>query len=128
MDFGGYAKAEREQYYQFLQSDDYKTFMSSFGGTVEMQVFDIDWFSFIHEKKDLNDWQKEAHTNIKKAFKILETATEPITWNRVLHGYVFEKVSITTLEIDLIKSHLKYIIDLHQAFCKFNIKNYSKKN
>lgn len=126
MDFGGYAKAERAQYYQFLQSDEYKTFMSTFDGVGEMQVFDIDWFSFIHEKKSLNEWEKEALSSIKMANDKLKTASEPITWNRMLHGYVFEKKSISTLEIDFIKRHLMYIIDLHHVFCKFNLKNDTK--
>jgi hypothetical protein len=125
MDFGGYAKRERFKYYQFLESDEYRKFMKRFAGKSEMQVFDIDWFSSIVEKKQLKKWLKESgqldDDPICAAKLKLRFAQEPITWNRMLHGYIFEKKSLGEKKINfaLISQYLSRIIELHNAYQQF---------
>ena len=123
MDFGGYAKTKRSVYYKFLESDEYSKFMESFDGKAEMKVFDIDWFSFIANCSKLTS-QNVAKNALKiddAKDKLNEPVSLPITWNRMLHGYILEKNNIPDdgISLNWIKERLTWIIKFYDAFRSF---------
>lgn len=126
MDFGGYAKDERERYYQFLKSPEYCAYVKTFTGTgkEEMKVFDIDWFSFITKLSKFEPPTNINTSTIESAKLKLKQSTPPITWNRMLHGYIINKCELPRVGIGIywIEERLKWIITFYQAFKAFELK------
>lgn len=122
LDFGGYAQPDRFAYYQFLESDDYLRFLEVSRDMDGMIVFDIDWFSFICDRIPVDKWHTERAARIEAAKRKLLTAQLPITWNRMLHGYIFEKAQLPDEGIDFpqIEKYLARIIEFYQVFTGFN--------
>lgn len=122
LDFGGYAQDDRFKYYLFLESPEYKRLMGSFAGKKEMQVFDIDWYCFLADSPvPLAQWDRYRGICIETAKKKLLTAKLPITWNRMLHGYILKKIALDDEGIcfDWIEQRLKWIIKFYQAYKEF---------
>ncbi|MEI6206081.1 MAG: hypothetical protein WCP20_04810 [Desulfuromonadales bacterium] len=122
LDFGGYAQTDRFSYYQFLESPEYTTFVKSFAGKKEMNVFDIDWYCFIsNQPVPLPQWNRNRRTLIESAKHKLIDADIPITWNRMLHGYILEKdiVDEDGITFEWIEQRLKWIIQFYQAYIAF---------
>ena len=126
MDFGGYAKDDRKRYYQFLKSPEYRAYMKTFTGTgkEEMKVFDIDWFSFITKLSTFEPPTNINTSTIESAKLKLKQSTPPITWNRMLHGYIINKCELPRDGIGIywIEERLKWIITFYQAFKAFERK------
>lgn len=128
MDFGGYANEDRFAYYQFLESPEYTSFMESFEGKEGLKVFDIDWYCFITKSSKITP-QKSPILFDKMSDRIEEAKTKlldpsttlPISWNRMLHGYIIDRSNIPTegITLDWIKEKLSNIIKFYQEFKKF---------
>jgi hypothetical protein len=124
LDFGGYAQTDRFTYYQFLESDEYRRFIESesFTGKKEMTVFDIDWYCFISSQPvPLPQWNRDRRTLIESAKHKLIDAELPITWNRMLHGYILEKSKLDEdgITFEWIAERLKWIIQFYQTYKDF---------
>jgi len=126
MDFGGYADKERSRYFQFLKSAAYLNFMKSFPGKDEMEIFDIDWFCFISDRSKVDTHQYAMNPlKIASAKQKLESIIEPpITWNRMLHGYIIDKNSLPEGGINTawISKRLIWIVAFYKEFEKFKRK------
>jgi hypothetical protein len=121
MDFGGYAKPDRSSYYEFLKSSAYQKFMESFAGKEEMKVFDIDWFCFFAGTPlPQSQWANKSTGEIAAAKKKLDdpALSIPITWNRMLHGYIMNKNSISKCGItfEWIEQRLRWVIQFYQEY------------
>ncbi|MEI6206747.1 MAG: hypothetical protein WCP20_08195 [Desulfuromonadales bacterium] len=133
MDFGGYADEERFAYYQFLESEDYYNIMETFNGKEEMEAFDIDWFSFITRRSKLESPGAVDVKNIVSAKRKLSVADTPITWNRMLHGYILTKDNVPKdgITLEWITERLGWIIQFYQKFKEFKqpmtLEDYKKK-
>jgi hypothetical protein len=127
MDFGGHAKRERKLYYDFLaDSPEYSEIVASLKGKSSLEVFDIDWYSFIFNRRQFPEWLRNKY----KKDKALEVAHEklnalptplkdPITWNRNLHGYIFSKYDLGEdgfIDFHMLEPELTHIINLFQAY------------
>ena len=124
MDFGGYAVVERAAYYRFLGSPEYHTSMEPFENSGEIEIFDIDWFCFIAERAHLGAIRDIVNTDrIKLAEKKLakHASNPPITWNRMLHGYILKRENVPDEGITLkwVKKRLEWVIQFYQEFNKF---------
>jgi len=122
LDFGGYAQSDRFTYYQFLESSEYTEFIESFEGKNEMKAFNIDWFCFISSQPvPLQQWDSDRRTFIESAKIKLIAADIPITWNRMLHGYILEKDTVVEdgISFEWIEQRLKWVIQFYQAFIAF---------
>ncbi|MDK9719366.1 MAG: hypothetical protein OEL57_15905, partial [Trichlorobacter sp.] len=122
LDFGGYAQNDRFRYYLFLESPEYKKLMESFAGKKEMQVFDIDWYCFFADSPvPLAQWNRDRGILVESAKKKLIGAELPITWNRMLHGYILKKIALDEegISFEWIEQHLKWIIQFYQAYQAF---------
>lgn len=127
MDFGGLAKRERKIYFDFLaDSPEYSEIVASLKGKSSLEVFDIDWYSFIFNRRQFPEWLRNKY----KKDKALEDAHEklnalptplkdPITWNRNLHGYIFSKYDLGEdgfIDFHMLEPELMHIINLFQAY------------
>jgi len=122
MDFGGYAQEQRFKYYQFLESSYYKNAKKALDGH-GITIFDIDWFSALHNSislESLSEQQRKDRIDLAKE-KLLNSR-RPVTWNRMLHGFVIPAEGMASndkLNLDIIKQHLQTIITFHEAFERF---------
>lgn len=124
MDFGGNALKQRKHYYDFLEdSSEYSEIQPRMKSSSCLEVFDIDWYSAIFNRKsyDLwlnNDKEKSINSARNKLSLHSEKVASPITWNRCLHGYIFSKYDLGSEYIDfpMIKEQLANIIELYKAF------------
>lgn len=125
MDFGGYAKDERERYYQFIESKEYQDYVNELKGNEkdEMERFDIDWFCFISDRSKINSQYAISPEKIASAKQRLESVIEPITWNRMLHGYIINKNTLPEAGINTewIGKRLKWIIAFYNVFKAFKL-------
>ena len=122
LDFGGYAQEDRFTYYQFLKSAEYQNFIVSFSGRDEMLAFDIDWYCFITgEKTPCLQWLTFRDEKIDRAERKLLLAPLPITWNRMLHGYIIDKENLPEegLSFEWIQRRLSWIVEFYQALKAF---------
>jgi len=100
-DIGGKAYQVRNKYYNFLKSD----YFTKFKKTIDLkdiEVFDIDWYSFLFNKKPLEKLKnEEMNERIDRAKKKLKEYDENdiISWNRVLCGYIIKRGKISYQEI-----------------------------
>jgi hypothetical protein len=128
MDFGGLAICDRKHYYDFISSDQYLVMASGFVSTKpDLYVFDTEWFSFITKKSTVCFWLTSSNTNRKADLEAAKTEIdliernipEQITWNRMLHGYIFDREYLAQngcIDIELIKRCLTEIIHFNLAF------------
>lgn len=124
MDFGGYTRDQRKSYYEFLDSSpEYDAVIERLGDKSELEVFDIDWYSFIFNRNKLLDWQTEKALALNVAREKIKATpkpeSSPITWNRCLHGYVITKHELSennVIDFATIESKLRDMIAFYQAF------------
>lgn len=139
MDFGGMAVDYRREYYYFLSSKQYDDIALSFVAKPNFYVFDTEWFCFITKKKTMCAWLTGSSNfrvnDIKAAREEIqeykEIISNQITWNRMLHGYIFDRDYLAKhgcIDIDLVKQCLTEIISLNSAFEEFRSKKKEEKN
>jgi hypothetical protein len=127
MDFGGYAIRERRLYCDFLtDSPEYSEVIESFKDKPCLEVFDIDWYSFIFNRRQFPEWlgnkdrKDKALENARRRLDELPTPlNDPITWNRNLHGYIFSKYGMGEdrfIDFQMLEPELLNIIELFQSF------------
>lgn len=123
LDFGGYAKTDRETYYRFLESDHYQMFHKTYGQDSDFKVFDIDWYGAIFNIRDCPRWLEEMPGRIAKAKIKIKTAEQPITWNRMLHGFLIDKHKLddkTFITSAFLEPMLLQVISLYDAYMDFS--------
>lgn len=120
IDLGGAAYSIREQYYDFLSSNELSGFLSK-NRPDGLKIFSNDWFCFFTEEPqdisvliDTGKIQNEIKLAKEKLLSFEET--DILTWNRLLIGYVIPRKEIL---YDEIKSKLEYIIELYITFEKY---------
>jgi len=126
MDFGGYLRKERKQYYNFLSdSDEYREIANILKEKPDLKVFDIDWYFSKSNERSFSEWLSSKDKDLDNAKEKIDSAkkpeSSPITWNRCLHGYVFSKQDLADGHIDFshITCKLQDIIKLYEAFLSF---------
>jgi len=126
LDFGGRARDEREMFYSFLESEQYSVFYERTMVGKGWQVFDVDWFSALHNLHSLDNWFGCRHHDIADAVRKLPPKggqdPEPITWNRMLHGFIFSKHDLVDgqlVSFEVIAEKLGQVINLHHAFMDY---------
>lgn len=129
MDFGGEAIEERQNYFNFLKTKDFRNFWrkKKRGMTAprikDIQIFNIDWFSFVFDQALLeNELEKNTMIeNIRKAERELkENQNNKVTWNRMLCGYIIPR---KTIEYQDIKNKLAIIIQFYDCFEEYIKRN-----
>ena len=132
LEFGGWAKEDRKAYYRFLTSAEYDDFHSSIGRKPDMMVFDVDWYSARFNERPCAWWLDEREQSIGDAMvKLNETSNRPVTWNRMLHGYIVPRDSLKgdkTINMELIGPKLIDIIALYEVFVAFCSKEREKQH
>ena len=70
----------------------------------------------------IEQWLVERQARTEAAKLKLLTALLPITWNRMLHGYIFDKARLSDEGIDfsMIELCLNRIIEFYKAFRCFD--------
>ncbi|MBT1070695.1 hypothetical protein [Pelotalea chapellei] len=130
LEFGGWAKEERLAYYRFLTSAEYEDFHSSIGRKPDMMVFDVDWYSARFNERPCTGWLEEREQSIADALeKLSEASKRPVTWNRMLHGYLIPRDSLKgdrAIDMELIGPKLIDIIALYEVFVVFCTKEREK--
>jgi len=136
MDFGGFTRDQRKAYYEFLdRSPEYEVFLANLRDKQDLEVFDIDWYSAIFNRRNIPDWLNqreqaliEARSKIKKTAK---PERSPITWNRCLHGYIISKFDLAendVIDFPMIETKLHDILALYQAFDNYKKRVKDEKN
>lgn len=101
-DIGGQARQLRQKYYDFLKSPSFKDFKEK-NDSKNIEIFDVDWYSFIFNRKSLSELtDKDMKERIAKAEEKLANSNNddsPISWNRLLCGYIIERRKIPYNEI-----------------------------
>lgn len=124
MDFGGYAQEQRFKFYQFLKSAEYENVRLRLEGQGIM-VFDIDWFSAFHNAIPIESWSQHKSSRIQHAKEKLLHTRRPVTWNRMLHGFVIPAHRLSRengLDFEMIKQYLKTMITFYDVFEAFEPK------
>lgn len=127
MDFGGFTRDQRKLYFDFLRdSPEYLDLLQKLQGREPLEVFDIDWYSFIFNRKKFPEWLAHKEKSLTLAQSKIKSSAKPdsspITWNRCLHGYTIPKYALAEGEIitfDTIEPKLRNIILLYEAFDTF---------
>lgn len=122
LEFGGWAKDDRKAFYNFLLSPEYEDFHASIGMKADMKVFDVDWYSAKFNERSCSFWLSDRDSAIKNALQKIDKTSGPITWNRMLHGYIIPRESIEKDEIltmDMIAPKLIDIIVLYEVFVSY---------
>lgn len=123
LEFGGWAKEDRKAYYRFLASAEYEDFHSAIGIKPDLVVFDVDWYSAKFNERPCAGWLKEREQAIGEAMQRLNKASnEPVTWNRMLHGYIIPRDSLKddkVIDMELIGPKLIDIIAFYEVFVAF---------
>lgn len=127
MDFGGKAVGLRREYYDFLETEQYQIQASLFIDKPHFYVFDTEWFSYITKKESMRSWLNSQRLDIvnsarEEVANYTETFSKQITWNRMLHGYIFDRSYIAkegVINLDLIQKHLFELIDFYIKFTEF---------
>ncbi len=126
IDFGGRAAKERQYYFEFLKSEEYKALVSTFVERKHFHVFDTEWYCFISKQQTLGEWLADAENKarIDEALRKVAPLTrdaeiDPITWNRMLHGYIIDKSYFDEtgmIDFPMIEGWLQDIIHYFLAF------------
>ena len=123
LEFGGWAKEYRKAYYRFLTSTEYDDFHSIIGWKPDMMVFDVDWYSARFNERPCASWLDEREHSIEEAMeKLNKNSDRPVTWNRMLHGYLIPRDSLKgnlAIDMELIGPKLADIISLYESFVTF---------
>lgn len=127
MDFGGRAVHERRIYYDFLNgSSEYEKLLETLRCKNGLQVFDIDWYSFRFNERQINTWLAGKDEAVEEARQKLSSEPEhlknPLTWNRMLHGFIFSKFDLPPrglIDFPMIEGPLRDIISLFEAYCRY---------
>lgn len=127
LDFGGYNREQRKLYFDFLAgSPEYDDIAEQFKCKPCFEVFDVDWYSFIFNRRPFSSWLAHRRATVAEARKKLETTrkpeSSPITWNRCLHGYVFSKFDLaekSAINFAMIEHPLRDMIEFYQAFERY---------
>jgi hypothetical protein len=129
LEFGGRARDERERFYRFLASEEYAHFRHQSLAGRGWQVFDIDWYSALFNVRPLDSWQETCSVDINAALAKLpcqgQVDPEPITWNRLAHGFILWKSNLTANQVisfEQVTEKLEQVIALHGEFMKFSSK------
>lgn len=138
VDFGGRAVQERRIYYDFLSdSPEYDELVNKFKKNSGFEVFDIDWYSFIPNRLQFHRWIAVKDNAIAQArakwAELADGSKDPITWNRLLHGFIFSKTDLPVngyLDFPMIEPQLQDVIVLFQAYNRYRteIENKERKN
>lgn len=132
LEFGGWAKEDRKAYYRFLTSAEYDDFHSSIGRKPDLMVFDVDWYSARFNERPCAGWLGGREESIGYALdKLNTTSNRPVTWNRMLHGYIVPRDSLKgdkTIDMELIAPKLIDIIALYEVFVAFCSKEREKQD
>jgi len=132
LEFGGWAKEDRKAYYRFLTSAEYDDFHSSIGRKPDMMVFDVDWYSARFNERSCAGWLDGRERSIGEALEKLDTTSNrPVTWNRMLHGYIVPRDSLKgdkAIDMELIGPKLIDIIALYEVFVAFCSKEREKQH
>jgi len=136
MDFGGFTRDQRKAYYEFLdRSLEYEAFLTNLRDKQNLEVFDIDWYSAIFNRRNIPDWlNKREQALVEARSKIKKTAKperSPITWNRCLHGYIISKFDLAendVIDFSMIETKLHDIFALYQAFDNYKKRVKDEKN
>lgn len=132
MDFGGNASKERRLYYEFLDdSPEYLDVIKGFSDKKNFFVFDTEWYCFLSQQESIGDCKAEVKQEwIRSALKDIAPYSDPpenpITWNRMLHGYIITRNEIKDagkLDFKSIEPKLKDIIVFFKAFEKYRKRN-----
>jgi hypothetical protein len=124
MDFGGRSLKERRRYFDYLDhSAEYEALRHDLEKQNSLEVFDIDWYSSLVCRRHFRDWIDRSEVAIEEARAKLagvdEHSKDPITWNRLLHGYIFSKVDLGAkgyLDFPMIEPQLRDIIKLFESY------------
>lgn len=127
MDFGGYARTQRKQYYDFLSdSPEYSEVIETFSAKAGFMVFDIDWYSFLFNCHQFSRWSATRGSRIERARQRLDSSPKPenspITWNRCLHGYVFQKHDLgreNVIDFAILEQPLRDVIHFYTLFQQY---------
>ena len=100
-----------------------------------LRVFDIDWYSHLFNDRAWVEWKPETRLGeAKGALSELKErqppdSDDPITWNRLLHGYIFNKHELrksrgNDFEITFqdIEQQLLDILSFYRSFQDFCLK------
>lgn len=126
LEFGGRARNAREYFYRFLGSEEYRKFSQQQMFNQGWQLFDVDWYSALFNVRPLDSWQSSRDVDIAAALVKLppreQLDSEPITWNRLSHGFIIWKNSLADdeeIEFNRVITKLERVIALHEEFTKF---------
>lgn len=127
MDFGGYARTQRKLYFDFLTgSPEYDAVIEQFKDKPSFEVFDIDWYSFIFNRRPFTAWLADREKRSADARKKLNSTPKPenapITWNRCVHGYVFSKFDLgneNCIDFEMIEQSLMDVFAFFNAFLQY---------
>lgn len=127
MDFGGLAVNDRKQYYDFLCTDKYIDLALSYMQKPQFYVFDTEWYCFITKQRSMCSWltdyrSKDIDAAQKEAIKY--KGLDKITWNRMLHGYIFDRDYLAeygSINLQQIESCLADIIHFNEVFEEFRL-------
>ena len=126
LEFVGWAKDERKAFCRFLESPEYEDFHNEIGRDSDLKVFDVDWYSAKFNERPCATWLEQRKKAIEQAMDKLETAENgPITWNRMLHGYVISRDSLSEdgpITVERIAPKLLNIIVFYEVFVAFRTK------
>jgi len=135
MDFGGFTRDQRKAYFDFLDgSPEYEALLLELEARGDLEVFDIDWYSAIFNRRKISAWRNQREQDLIEAHNKIEKTSKPegspITWNRCLHGYVISKFDLpedSGIDFAMIETKLLDIIALYQAFDRFKKRTKDKK-
>lgn len=126
MDFGGRAVQERKIFFDFLsESGEYKALADNFKRNNGLEVFDIDWYSSILGRYQFIKWLEIKENAISEARSKLaeyENSKDPITWNRLLHGFIFSKTDLPDqgyVDFPMLEPQLRDIIQLFEIYSRY---------
>lgn len=129
MDFGGQApRSERECYFEFLDSEHYNRYCDENSGLEDLCIFDIDWFSALFNVIPFTQWSSKKKSALSEAWEKIGSIpmenTTPITWNRLLHGFVFSKLDLGKDQIvgfADIEAKLREVTRFYQIFNEYKV-------
>jgi hypothetical protein len=125
--FGGHAIKDRRYYYQFLKSVEYREFIYELPESDKLKIFVI-WYTFIerermapHVIRERDDFIKSIEKAKKKLDYDEKNGNIPVTWNKLINGYIIRRDEIgeNVIDFDEITSKLKTVIELYSSFSKY---------
>jgi len=119
LDFGGLAFEHRKNYFQFLQMNELEFYGIN---TTDLHIFDIDWYSFISNRRLYKEYIKTPDFKIKAnvSYDMVDNINTdaPLTWNRMLIGYIIDRSSTEDdkLTFNIIWNKICEIIKLYKVY------------